>query len=122
VATCLEWPPEDLADRLAQARSLAETAADAAFDGPLPVLVAGDLNAAPDGPVMEPLQGVLIDTWSAGPGDSDGVTLGSRHPPAPEESQLIDQRIDHVLVRPGHPGQQIVVKRAELAGDPVDGL
>jgi endonuclease/exonuclease/phosphatase family metal-dependent hydrolase len=120
---CLEWEPEFDADRHAQADALAASAADPALDGPLPVLVAGDLNAAPDSPVLRPLHDVLTDAWSVGGGDPDAVTLSSTHPQAPlAATELIDRRIDHVLVRPGRPGQRVVVERAVLAGDPVDGL
>ncbi|MCO1654163.1 endonuclease/exonuclease/phosphatase family protein [Pseudonocardia humida] len=121
--TCLEWEPEFDADRHAQAEALAAVATDPALDGPLPVLVAGDLNAAPDSPVLRPLNAVLTDAWTAGGGDPAAVTLSSAHPHAPlEAAELIDQRIDHVLVRPGRPGQRVSVGRAELAGHPVDGL
>jgi endonuclease/exonuclease/phosphatase family metal-dependent hydrolase len=49
--------------------------------------------------------------------------LSSGHPFAPvEATELIDQRIDHVFVRPGHPGQRVTVEHAAVAGGPVDGL
>jgi endonuclease/exonuclease/phosphatase family metal-dependent hydrolase len=120
---CLEWEPEFDADRHAQAGALAAAATDPALDGPLPVVVAGDLNAAPDSPVLRPLRAVLTDAWTAGAGDPAAVTLSSTHPQAPlEAAELIDRRIDHVLVRPGRSGQRVAVRRASLAGDPVDGV
>jgi len=123
IVTCLEWEARFRDDHLAQADSLAELATDTAFDGPLPVLVAGDLNAPAGSPAMRILTDVLIDTWDAGGGEPGAVTLSSAHPFAPKEvPELLDQRIDHVLVRPGHPGQRVHVERAALAGHPVDGL
>jgi hypothetical protein len=66
---------------------------------------------------------VLTDAWTAGGGDAEAVTLRSDHPFAPlEAEELIDQRIDHVLLRPGQPGQRVTVTAPRLAGDPVDGL
>lgn len=123
LVACLEWEPAYADDRLAQGRALAEMSADPTLDGPLPVLVAGDLNAAPGSPVLHPLMNVLLDAWTAGGGDPAAVTLSSSHPFAPlEATELIDQRIDHVLIRPGHLGQRIVVERPRLAGYSVDGL
>ncbi|MEJ3653435.1 endonuclease/exonuclease/phosphatase family protein [Actinomycetes bacterium KLBMP 9759] len=123
VVACLEWEPAFQADRVAQARALAALAADERLDGPAPVVVAGDLNAAPDSPVLAPLRDRMVDAWAAGGGDPDAVTLSSTHPFAPVEAEeLIDQRIDHVFLRPGLPDQRVRVERAELAGGPVDGL
>jgi endonuclease/exonuclease/phosphatase family metal-dependent hydrolase len=123
IAACLEWEPAHHADRIAQARAVADLAADPVRDGPLPVILCGDLNAAPDSPVLEPVHGALTDAWVAGRGDPDAVTLRSDHPHAPlEATELIDQRIDHVFVRPGRPGQQVEVHAVALVGAPVDGV
>ena len=122
IVTCLEWEPAFQDDRLAQARSLARLASESALDGPLPVVVAGDLNAPPDSPVLQILTDGLIDAWVAGGGDPEAVTLSSAHPFAPDVPELIDKRIDHVLVRPGNPRQQVQVDKAFLADHPVDGL
>ncbi|WP_232667440.1 endonuclease/exonuclease/phosphatase family protein [Pseudonocardia sp. TRM90224] len=123
VVACLEWEPQFQIDRVAQAEALAALAADERLDGPAPVVVAGDLNAASTSPVLAPLHAQLVDAWTAGGGDPDAVTLSSTHPFAPvEASELIDQRIDHVFYRPGSPDQRVRVERAAVAGDPVDGL
>jgi endonuclease/exonuclease/phosphatase family metal-dependent hydrolase len=123
VAACLEYEPAYNDDRIAQMHALVDLATDPALDGPLPVIVAGDLNAAPDSPVLRPLHDVLIDAWSAGGGDSTAVTLPSAHPSAPVGAEeLIDQRIDHIFLRPGQLGQRVVVESATLAGAPVAGL
>jgi endonuclease/exonuclease/phosphatase family metal-dependent hydrolase len=96
---------------------------DPALDGPLPVLLIGDLNAPPDEPELAPLREVTIDTWEAGGGDPAATTLDSLLPYAPlEATTLIDRRIDHVLVRPGRPGATVTVRGAFIAGDrPIDG-
>lgn len=123
VVACLEWEPAYNDDRLAQGKALADLATDPALDGPLPVLVAGDLNAPPDSPVLRPLADTMIDAWTAGGGDPATVTLSSSHPFAPVEAEeLIDQRIDHIYTRPGHPAQQLTITRATLTGHPIAGL
>jgi endonuclease/exonuclease/phosphatase family metal-dependent hydrolase len=119
----LEWEPAYNDDRMAQARMLADIAVDPVLDGPLPVVVAGDLNAAPDSPVLHPLNEVLLETWIAGGGQPEAVTLSSSHPFAPlEAEELIDQRIDHLFVRPGHRGQELTFRDAAVAGEAIDGL
>jgi hypothetical protein len=51
------------------------------------------------------------------------ASLRSDHPFAPVEAvELIDRRIDHVLVRPGRPGVVVRSSAARLAGAPIDGL
>lgn len=123
LVACLEWEARYNNDRFAQAQALADLAADPALNGPTPVLVAGDLNAAPGSSVLRPLTDVFVDAWAAAGGDPSAVTLSSSHPFAPVEvEELIDQRIDHVLLRPGHPGQRLCVEKAVLAGQPVGGL
>jgi endonuclease/exonuclease/phosphatase family metal-dependent hydrolase len=124
IVSCTEWEPEYAGDHLEQCRALAALATDPRLDGPLPVLLIGDLNAAPDQPELRPLLDVLVDTWVAGGGDPDAVTLDSAVPFAPlEATKQIDRRIDHVLARPGRAGGDVTVRRAFLGGDrPVDGL
>jgi endonuclease/exonuclease/phosphatase family metal-dependent hydrolase len=123
VAACLEFEPAYNDDRIAQAHTLVELATDPSLDGPLPVLVAGDLNAAPDSPILRPLQDMLTDAWAAGGGDPRAVTLPSSHPSAPVEAEeLLDQRIDHVFFRPGQAKQQVLVESAAIAGAAVAGV
>ncbi|WP_375388318.1 endonuclease/exonuclease/phosphatase family protein [uncultured Amnibacterium sp.] len=123
VATCLEWEPAYGDDRMTQSRFVADLATDPSLDGPAPVVVLGDLNAPAGSPFLRPLTDVLLETWDLGGGDPAAVTLRSAHPHAPLEAvELIDQRIDHVLYRPGRPGVDVEVSGARLAGDPVDGL
>ena len=123
MASCVEWEPDFAEDHLAQTRTLAKLLLDPALDGPLPVLLAADLNAPPDSLEVRALTDVMIDTWAAGGGDPAEVTLSSRNPFAPREAERqIDQRIDYVLARPGTGGQALSVDRALVAGAPVDGL
>jgi endonuclease/exonuclease/phosphatase family metal-dependent hydrolase len=123
VTACLEWEPTYNQDRVAQAHALVDLATDPDLDGPAPIVVLGDLNAAPDSPILRPLREVLTDAWAAAGGDPAAVSLRSDHPFAPLEAhELIDQRIDHIFFRPGQPGQHVAAASPHLAGTPVDGL
>ncbi len=124
IVTCLEWEPDFASDQRAQAEAVRRLATDRRLDGPLPVLVIGDLNAAVEHDVIAPLTEALIDTWQAGGGDPAARTIDSAIPHAPVEAvHLIDRRIDHVLARPGTAGARVTVHRAFLAGTwPVDGI
>ena len=123
VVACLEYEPAYNDDRLAQAQALADIATDPALDGALPIIVAGDLNAAPNGAVPRPLRDVMTDAWRVGGGDTAAVTLPSSHPSAPlEATELIDQRIDHIFYRPGEWAQRVTVESVSLAGAAVDGV
>jgi endonuclease/exonuclease/phosphatase family metal-dependent hydrolase len=123
VVACLEWEPAYNDDRIAQARAIVDLVTDPATDGPLPVLLCGDLNAAPDSPVLRPVRDALIDAWVAGEGESDARTLRSEHPQAPVEAdELIDERIDHIFFRPGQPDMRTSVPSVALIGDPVGGI
>jgi len=66
---CLEHEPAYNDDRVTQAGAVAELATDPALDGPAPVLVAGDLNADIDSPVLRPLTDVLTDAYTTGGGE-----------------------------------------------------
>ena len=124
IVACREWEPGYPEDRAAQTVALAELVMDPAIDGPLPVLLVGDLNAPPDEPELAPLRAVTVDTWEAGGGDPGATTLDSVLPYAPlEATTLIDRRIAHVLARPGRPGASVTVRGAFIAGDrPINGL
>lgn len=123
IATCLEWEPAYDDDRAAQAQAVADLATSPDRDGSLPVVLCGDLNAAPSSPVLRPVRQALLDAWTAGGGDPSAVTLPADHPQAAlEVEELIGQRIDHVFVRPGRPGQQVAVGSVGLVGRPVAGV
>ncbi len=123
VAACLDYGVPYTDDRIAQGAFVADLATDPRFDGPCPVLLMGDLNAAVDSPVLRPVGDVLTDAWVAGNGPADAVTLPSTHPSAPLEAgpQLIDQRIDHIFFRAGREDQHVLVEGVQLAGEAVDG-
>lgn len=122
VAACLGWELAYTDDRIAQAEAVVDLVTDPANDGPLPVVLCGDLNAAPDSPVLRPLHDALVDTWTAGGGHPAATTLRSDHPQAPmEATELIDQRIDHIFIRPGQPRLHVAVESVAVLGDPVDG-
>jgi endonuclease/exonuclease/phosphatase family metal-dependent hydrolase len=123
MASCVEWEPELAEDHLAQTRALARLLLDPGLDGPLPVLLAADLNAPPDSPEVRALTDVMVDSWVAGGGDPAAVTLSTRNPFAPREARRqIDRRIDYILARPGTAGQALSVEQAFVADAPVDGL
>jgi endonuclease/exonuclease/phosphatase family metal-dependent hydrolase len=122
VVACTEWEASFGGDRVDQARALADLAADPTLDGDAPVIVAGDLNAAPTSPVLAPLFGLLTDAWVAAGGDPAARTLPSEHPQASDVPELIDQRIDHVLFRPGRRDRPVRATRAVIAGEPTGGL
>jgi len=123
IVGCTEWEPEYAADHRAQCAALAALATDPRWNGDLPVLVIGDLNAAPGQPELDPLLSVMTDTWLAGGGDPAAVTLDSAVPFAPVEAvKQIDRRIDHVLARPGRLGSPVTVHGCFLAGnEPIEG-
>lgn len=124
IATCLDYGVAYTDDRIAQGRAIADLATDPSCDGPCPVLLLGDLNAAADSPTLRYVGDVLIDAWSAGGGDPTAVTLPSSHPSAPLEAgpQLVNQRIDHIFYRPGHEDQEVIVEGVQIVGDPVAGI
>jgi endonuclease/exonuclease/phosphatase family metal-dependent hydrolase len=124
VATCLEYGIPYTDDRIAQGAFVADLATSPQLDGPCPVLLMGDLNAAVDSPVLRAVGDVLTDAWVAGGGSPDAVTLPSSHPSAPLEAgpQLVDQRIDHIFFRAGREDQHVLVEGVQLIGDAVDGV
>ncbi|MGH8823747.1 MAG: hypothetical protein ACRDVN_04650 [Jiangellaceae bacterium] len=93
IACCVEWE-RDFADvHLSQTRALAGLVTDSALDGPLPVLLTGDLNAPPGAPQIEVLTDVMVDAWVAAGGSAEGGrTLSSANPFAPREAWQLDHR------------------------------
>jgi endonuclease/exonuclease/phosphatase family metal-dependent hydrolase len=113
-----EWEQRYAGDHLAQTRALAALATDRRLDGPLPVLLLGDLNAAVDQRELAPLLDAMVDTWTAAGADPAAITLDSTLPFAPRDAvEQLDRRIDHVFARPGRAGQAVTVHGAFLAGD-----
>ena len=124
VVARVEGEPGFAVDQSAQCRALAAIATDGRLDGPLPVLLLGDLNAAVDQVELAPLVDAMVDTWAAAGADPSAVTLDSALPFAPRRAvKQIDRRIDHVFARPGRRGLMLSVRGAFLAGDrPIDGV
>ncbi|MFC0678499.1 endonuclease/exonuclease/phosphatase family protein [Lysobacter korlensis] len=119
-----DWEPERLPIRAAQLAELGELALMPALDGPLPVLVVGDLNAGPEADDFRKLTEILTDCWAvAADRDDDERTLSDENRFAPAEATLqYNRRIDHVLARPGHPGARIEVRQARILRDEFDGM
>src|SRR3954470_3343495 len=69
----------------AQCRALAALATDQRLDGPLPLLLLGDLHADAPQPPLAPLLDAMVDTWSAAGADPGAVTLDSALPYAPQD-------------------------------------
>jgi hypothetical protein len=86
VAACLDYGVPYTDDRIAQGELVAQLATDPELDGPCPVLLMGDLNAAVESPVLRAVRDRLVDAWPAGGGDPAAVTLPSSHPSAPLEA------------------------------------
>lgn len=124
VAACFDYGVPYTDDRIAQGDFAADLATDPRFDGPCPVLLMGDLNAAAESPVLRRVGDVLTDAWRAGGGAADAVTLPSTHPSAPLSAgpEMIDQRIDHIFFRPGREDQHVRVEGVQLAGEAVGGV
>jgi endonuclease/exonuclease/phosphatase family metal-dependent hydrolase len=121
ITSCADRDRQLARKRLAQTRALAALATATARDGPLPVLVAGDLNAPPTAPEIRALSDTMVDTWVASRGaDEPGHTLSTGNPLAARAAWQIDQRIDYIFARPGQPGGVVTVERAFLAGEPLD--
>lgn len=118
-----EWEPDYADDHLAQTQRLAQLTNDPALNGSLPVLLAADLNAAPDSMEMQPLLAAMVDTWTGGGGDPAARTLRSENLFAPlEATKQLDRRIDYVLARPGEASGTVKVRRAFSVGEAARGL
>jgi endonuclease/exonuclease/phosphatase family metal-dependent hydrolase len=121
LTSCIDWEPRHGSRRPEQAGVLAALLTDSSRDGPLPVLLTGDLNAPPSSPEIRVLTEVAVDAWVAANGTDDpGHTLSTSNPLAPRKAWQFDHRIDYILARPGRPGDRVEVERSFLAGDPVD--
>ena len=123
IVACTEWEPVFRDDHVAQVTELARLMSSDRFDGDLPVILLGDLNARPGSPEIETLTTVATDLWPAGGGAEDAITLSSATPFAPLEAvRQINRRIDYVLARPGRPDGVISASGSMLAGtEPING-
>ena len=66
LTSCIDWEPRHGSRRPDQPRTLAALLTDPARDGPLPVLLTGDLNAPPSSPEIRALTEVAVDAWAPG--------------------------------------------------------
>jgi endonuclease/exonuclease/phosphatase family metal-dependent hydrolase len=119
------WRPDHSAARERQAVEI--TGLAARHRGPLPTIIAGDLNAAPETASIRHLTGSSYqDAWAAA-GDGPGYTWTVDNPLAAAEiARLIGQpghrrRIDYVFVGSAAPPARIVAARL-VADRPVDGV
>jgi endonuclease/exonuclease/phosphatase family metal-dependent hydrolase len=109
MTTCLDWEEDHAQQRRRQVRALRSLLADPRLDGPLPVALAGDLNAPPDTPEIADLTASMTDCWAhsatqsaRSPGQREpGHTYSSANPHLGHGEWLEDGRIDYVLARPG---------------------
>ncbi|WP_329335248.1 endonuclease/exonuclease/phosphatase family protein [Streptomyces sp. NBC_01352] len=113
---CPDWQADRGGARLAQNRGLTALLTDPALDGPLPVVLAADLNARPDTPELRPLARAFVDAWDAVRPGQPGFTFTTGNGFVGSHEWLADGRIDHILARPGTPGRAVSVQAAALAG------
>ncbi|GGI46610.1 endonuclease/exonuclease/phosphatase family metal-dependent hydrolase [Agromyces flavus] len=119
IVAATEWEPAYADDHLAQTARLAELIS-ARNGRTSPTFLLGDLNCDVTQPEFAPLDMVASDTWAAGGGAPDAVTLSSAVPFAPLEAvKEIDRRIDHILVRRG---DGVAVESVAIADAPVGGI
>ncbi|MFI6441107.1 endonuclease/exonuclease/phosphatase family protein [Streptomyces sp. NPDC050759] len=116
VTACPDWQAEREGARLAQNRALAALLTDPALDGPLPAILAADLNSRPETPEFQPLAQALVDAWATThPGDP-GYTFTTENRFVDPDEWLADGRIDHLLARSGAPGHPLTFRATALAG------
>ncbi|MER7243251.1 endonuclease/exonuclease/phosphatase family protein [Kribbella sp. NPDC000426] len=94
ITSCLDWEQDHQQERLDQASSLSALVSELRAGGDA-VVLAGDLNAPPDHPELEPLLAVLDDCWQ--PRTSNGTTYSSRNPYLGNGEWLEDERIDYIM-------------------------
>jgi endonuclease/exonuclease/phosphatase family metal-dependent hydrolase len=120
--TCLAWEQDHGSQRLAQAHALGVLVNDPRLHGPLPVLLAGDLNALQGRTEIHALTSTMTDCWTACRPDEPGHTYSSSNPRTKQEDWHTDSRIDYVLARAGEPAQPLDVLHTGLVGmDASDG-
>ena len=112
-------------ERAAQLRALGDLAGGAERDGPLPVILLGDLDTDLSTPDLADLGTRLVDTWGAANGakPADPRTYSSQNRFASAEAILqLNRRIDHVMVRPGTADRSVRVAGSRIVRDEFEGL
>ncbi|POX47964.1 endonuclease/exonuclease/phosphatase family protein [Streptomyces sp. Ru72] len=116
VTACPDWHADRSQARLSQIQALAALLTDPALDGPLPVILAADLNSCPDTSEFQALTRVLVDTWAAACAGQPGYTFTTNNSFVGSDEWLAEGRIDHILARSGMPAHPLIVRAAALAG------
>jgi len=109
----------------AQLTALGDLACDTRRDGPLPVIVLGDLNTDSGIPDMLALSARLTDTWAAANGGkpADPRTFSAQNRfAAAAPLRDANRRVDYVLVRPGSAGRPVRVAGSRVVRDEFEGL
>jgi endonuclease/exonuclease/phosphatase family metal-dependent hydrolase len=124
VVAVTSWERERLDERAAQLEALGDLVCDPALDGPLPVLLLGDLNADFESPDLQRLRERLVDTWGDVNGDGvDPRTFSAANRFAEPGAQLqLDRRVDHVMARAGGPAKPVMVAGSWIVRDEPGGL
>jgi len=125
IVAVTSWEPERLEERAAQLRALGDLACDAQRDGPLPVILLADLNADFGSPDLAELGTRLTDTWGAAnrATPADPRTYSAQNRFASDRATLqFNRRIDHVMVRPGRPGNPASVRGSRIVRDEFEAL
>jgi endonuclease/exonuclease/phosphatase family metal-dependent hydrolase len=125
VVAATSWEPDKLVERAEQIAALHDLVLDRDLNGPLPVLLLGDLNADFSAPDLAQLRRSLVDTWGVlhEHDDEDPRTLSSQNRFAPSEAVLqYERRIDHVMARAGRTGGTVDVASARIVRDEFDGM
>lgn len=137
IGTHLEHGLDRSRTRVAQARGLAECAAEVLGDrtarsNALPAVLAGDLNAVPWSDEVRALTGasapfvedlVFVDAWEAAGNEGRGATWSQANPLVPKRAVHPDRRLDYVMVSWPRRRNAGHVSGCHLAGtEPVDGV
>ncbi len=120
MTACLDWEEDRHDLRLQQAQELLAILTSHELDGPMPVVLAGDLNAPPSAPEMQTLASGLTDCWTVVQTDP-GNTFASANPFVAGDDWHADTRIDYIFARAGRAEDLLHVESASLAGRPRPG-
>ena len=128
------WKPELELERELQTVAAAVRVEELVHERPLPVVLAGDLDAVPDAASIRFLRGLQSlggtsvryrDAWETAHPSEPGHTFSLRNPLVPEDSDRPEwsRRIDYVFVRCAEPRRTLEIAGCALAFDePVDGV
>jgi endonuclease/exonuclease/phosphatase family metal-dependent hydrolase len=115
MTACLDWEEDHQEHRVRQSQELLEILTSSELDGPLPVILAGDLNAPPVTPEIHVLTSAMTDCWSAARTEHAN-TFDASNPYVSSHDWHADTRIDYILARSGHLHHALRMETATLAG------